>query len=218
MTDSERIVLVHGAATTGRIWAALMPFLDHFRLDVPDRPMSGSLDVELTFLAPRCEGAWVVGVSGGATLGLALAARGLPIRGAVLHEPAAGSLVPGLLDAVSAAYRDGGVEGFGGALYGPAWSPADAPVDHDAVARDLAMFRGFEPQPPAASAGPVLLTVGELSPPVRHEVHDVLTGRLGVAGRVLPGARHAVHLETPGVFASAVTELVDQVESGVNRR
>jgi pimeloyl-ACP methyl ester carboxylesterase len=172
--------------------------------------MTGDLDEELDALEPLCHGAVVAGVSGGATLGLALAARGTPFSAAVLHEPAAGSLVPSLLDAVARAYREGGVEGFGRALYGPAWSLADAPPDHDAVARDLAMFRRFEPQAPGPGAGPVLLTVGGDSPPVRHEVHHTLMGALGVSGRTIAGARHAVHLESPQAFAALVLRAVSE--------
>jgi pimeloyl-ACP methyl ester carboxylesterase len=213
MPTRERIVLVHGAATTARIWDKVYPFLGDFDVVVPDRPMSGALHAELAFLEPLCAGAWVVGVSGGATLGLALAAEGVPMSGAVLHEPAAGSLVPHLLDAVAAAYRDGGVEGFGATLYGDAWSLDDAPADCDAVARDLAMFRGFEPRRPAGAAGPVLLTVGADSPAVRHEVHAALTTALGVEGQVLPAARHAVHLEAPETFARSVAAQISRIRA-----
>lgn len=196
-----RIVLVHGAATTGRIWTGVAAALPEFEVLTPDRPCTGDLDRELDALATLCEGAVVGGVSGGATLGLALASRGVPFHAAVLHEPAAGSLVPGLLDVVAAAYAAGGVPGFASTLYGPLWSPSDGPVDDAMVARDLAMFRGYEPAAPAAGAGPVLQTVGGDSPPVRHEVAEALTRELGLPGRVIPGVKHAVHLEAPTTFA-----------------
>ncbi|MDX6213100.1 MAG: hypothetical protein QOF82_2187 [Frankiales bacterium] len=197
-----RIVLVHGAATTSRIWARVVAELPEFEVLTPERPSTGHLESEVAFLAPLCEGAVVGGVSGGATLGLALAAAGVPFHAAVLHEPAAGSLVPGLLDAVVAAYRAGGVTGFAATLYGPLWSAADGPADDAAVARDLAMFRGYEPAAPADGAGPVLLTVGGDSPPVRHQVATALTTALGVPSRTIPGVGHAVHLEAPGMFAA----------------
>jgi pimeloyl-ACP methyl ester carboxylesterase len=201
-----RIVLVHGAATTSQIWAGVVAALPGLEVLTPDRPSSGDLETELDFLAGLCEGAVVGGVSGGATLGLALAARGVGFHCAVLHEPAAGSLVPGLLDAVAAAYTGGGVTGFARTLYGPLWSPADGPSDEGAVARDLAMFRGYEPAAPADGAGPVLLTVGGDSPQVRQQVQETLTAKFGVPGRTIVGVRHAVHLEDPEAFALLLRE------------
>ncbi|MCU1678436.1 MAG: hypothetical protein JWM93_3194, partial [Frankiales bacterium] len=146
------------------------------------------------------------GVSGGATLGLALLAAGAPIRAAVLHEPAAGSLVPGLLDAVAEAHRTGGVSGFARALYGNSWSRAVAPLDDEAVARDLSMFRAFEPRAAADVAVPVVLTVGARSPAIRHEVARVLGDRFGYEIRVLDGCGHAAHLEAPDEFAALLAE------------
>ena len=137
----------------------------------------------------RIEGALVVGVSGGATLGLELAARGVQIRGAVLHEPAAGSLVPGLLAGVGDALaRDGG-PGFGAALYGAAWSPAETNADAATVGREFAMFAGFEPAPLAIDPATVLVTTGERSPAPRHAVADAVRRTLGVRTALVPGAR-----------------------------
>ena len=199
-----RIVLVHGAATTSRVWRAVVPLLDGFDVCCPDRESTGDLNAEVAALAPLCKGAVVAGVSGGATLGLALAASGTSLAAAVLHEPAVGSLLPGLLDDVVAAYRDGGVPAFAATLYGPAWTPAEAPPDQGAVGRDLGMFRAFEPAPPAAGEGPVLLTVGERSPRVRHESVRRLAAALALREAVIPGAAHAVHLENPAAFAALI--------------
>lgn len=202
-----RVLLVHGAATTSAVWAPLAALLDGFDVVAPDRPSSGDLDTELAFLAPLAEGAVVVGVSGGATLGLALAASDVAITGAVLHEPAVGSLVAGLLDHVVAGYRSGGVAGFGRALYGPAWSPSMAPADPGAVARDLAMFRAFEPRPVAPRQGPVVVTVGGDSPPLRHAAARALED-LGATARVLPSCRHFVQQEALATFAGVVRDVV----------
>jgi pimeloyl-ACP methyl ester carboxylesterase len=202
-----RIVLVHGAATTSRIWRRVVPLLDGFDVRCPDRAASGDLEAELDALEPLCAGAVVAGVSGGATLGLALAARGAGLAGALLHEPAAGSLLPGLLAPMARAYADGGPAAFASVLYGPAWTPAEAPADPLAVGRDLAMFRAFEPAAPAPGEGRVLLSVGQLSPPVRHESVRLLSSALAVRSVVLPGSGHAVHLENPAVFAAAVATL-----------
>jgi pimeloyl-ACP methyl ester carboxylesterase len=213
---SVRVVLIHGAATTSRVWQRVVPLLGGLPVTCPDRPCTGDLAAEVGALREQCSGAVVAGVSGGATLGLALAAAGVPIRGAVLHEPAAGSLYPGLLDAVRAAYRAGGVEGFAAALYGPAWTQAQAPEDPGAVARDLAMFTSFEPAAPAAPvaaahcAGQVVLTVGERSPRARHESVRRLAKKFGFPVRELPGAGHAVHLDHPEVFAAAIKQVISR--------
>lgn len=202
-----RVVLIHGAATTSRVWRHVVPLLDGFDVLCPDRPAHGDLAGEVSALAPVCEGAMLAGVSGGATLGLALAAAGVPFAAALLHEPAVGSLLPGLLDPFRAAYRTGGTGAFARALYGPSWTSAEAPDDPDAVGRDLAMFAGFEPAAPAPGAGAVLVTVGGCSPPARHESVRRLAARFSLPTEVLPGAGHAVHLEQPAVLAAAVARL-----------
>ena len=111
---TPRVLLVHGAATTSRVWDRVRALLrdDGVEVVAPDRPSSGDLTAELAALADDADGAVVVGVSGGATLGLALASDRV-VAGAVLHEPAVGSLVPGLLDHVVAGFTTGGVPGFG---------------------------------------------------------------------------------------------------------
>jgi pimeloyl-ACP methyl ester carboxylesterase len=204
---ARRLALIHGAATTSRVWRHVVPLLaadGPLALSVPDRPCTGDLAAETAALVPACAGAVVGGVSGGATLGLALAAAGVPAA-AVLHEPAVGSLLPGLLDQVRAAYAEGGVPAFARALYGSAWTAAEAPADPGAVARDLAMFTAFEPAAPAAGTGLVVITVGECSPAPRHESAALLAAKFGFAVEVIPGAGHAVHLTHPAAFAAIVS-------------
>lgn len=205
-----RVLLVHGAATTARIWDPVTELLRADELDVvaPDRASSGDLAVELAALADDAAGAIVVGVSGGATLGLALAASDRMLAAAVLHEPAVGSLVPGLLDHVVAGYAADGVPGFGAALYGPSWDPTMAPADPGAVGRDLAMFRRFEPSAPSPGQGRVLVTVGELSPPARHQAAWALHDRLGVEVRVLPATGHFVQHDNPGALVEAIRSVL----------
>jgi pimeloyl-ACP methyl ester carboxylesterase len=208
----RRIALVHGAATTGRVWRHVVPLLaPRAALAVPDRPCTGDLAAETAALRPACAGAVVAGVSGGATLGLALAAAGVPAA-AVLHEPAVGSLLPGLLDRVRAAYAAGGVAAFGAALYGPGWTVAEAPADPGAVARDLAMFTSFEPGAPDPAVGRVLITVGERSPRARHESVARLADKFGFPVEVIPEAGHAVHLTHPAAFA----EIVNRTATGIS--
>jgi pimeloyl-ACP methyl ester carboxylesterase len=201
-------VLIHGAATTSRVWRHVVPLLDGFDVRCPDRPCSGDLATEVAALAEDSQGALVAGVSGGATLGLALAAAGVPMAAALLHEPAVGSLLPDLLAPFRAAYASGGTAAFATALYGPSWTPEEAPADADAVvARDLAMFAAFEPAAPAPAAGPVVITVGECSPPVRHESVQRLAGRFALPVWPVPGGRHAVHLQEPEAFAAVIRRL-----------
>jgi pimeloyl-ACP methyl ester carboxylesterase len=203
---THRVALVHGAATTGRVWRHVVPLLaaaPALSVAVPERPCTGDLAAETAALRPSCAGALAAGVSGGATLGLALAAAGVPAA-AVLHEPAVGSLLPGLLDQVRAAYADGGVPAFARALYGSAWTEAEAPADPAAVARDLAMFTSFEPAAPAPAAGPVIITVGERSPRARHDSVARLADKFGFSVEVVPGAGHAAHLTHPAAFADLI--------------
>ncbi len=201
-----RVVLIHGAATTSRVWRRVRPLLRGFDVVVPDRPCSGDLSAEVAALRQQCAGALVVGVSGGATLGLALAAAGVPMTAALLHEPAVGSLLPGLLDGVRRAYSAGGVSAFARSLYGPAWTDAEAPADPAAVARDLAMFAAFEPAAPVPvmRAGQVVITVGECSPAIRHDSVRRLAGRFGYPAWVVPGAGHAAHLTHPEEFTALI--------------
>lgn len=191
----RRVVLIHGAATDSRVWDATAAALSGTaEVLAPDRPQSGDLDTEIAFLAPMCLGAFVFGVSGGATLGLELAARGVPLAGALLHEPAAGSLAPGLLDHVAAGLASGGIEGFGHALYGPAWQPGRTRATRATVAAEFAMFAAFEPTPlPAPDR--IVLSVGELSPAPRHRAVTALARFLNTRRLVLPGVGHAAHLE-----------------------
>ncbi|OUC80128.1 hypothetical protein [Gordonia lacunae] len=207
MTMPRRAVLVCGVATDPPVWAPTAGALAAlgFDVDVPVRPRSGCLDTEVDFLAPRCEGAVVFGVSGGATLGVELAVRGVEMAAGFFHEPAAGSLAPGLLDHVVEAFRLDGVPGFGRALYGPHWTIAMTSADESVVARELAMFRAFEPREPVVHAAPVTLTVGQESPAARHAAVEAVAGRCGFDRRVLAGTSHAAHLDN--AFAPVIDDL-----------
>jgi pimeloyl-ACP methyl ester carboxylesterase len=188
----------------------MLPHLEDMGVGVVRRPCTGDLGRELEWLAPQVEGTWVVGMSGGATLGLALAARGVPLAGAVLHEPAVGSLAPGLLAPMAAAFEQGGTPSFARTLYGDAWNPelVDGPVDDAVTARELAMFRSFEPSAPSAVAGRVVVTVGECSPANRHASVDALESAYGIDLLTVPGARHFVAHDQPAAFAATVLAVV----------
>lgn len=205
------VLLIHGAATSGRVWRRLVPLLEMHGYEVraPDRPCSGALEEEISFLEPLSRDAVLVGVSGGATLGWELISRSSSPAAAVLHEPAAGSLRPGLLARPLKALEEHGPASFARALYGPAWTEEEM-ADSSAVPRDVAMFAGFEPRPPYPQAGPVRLTVGDESPPVRHEVAEAFEQRFGLPTAVLPQTGHAVHLERPELLVNLILEAADQ--------
>lgn len=206
------VVLVHGAVTDARIWDRTLPLL---RTALPawdvlavDRPRSGSLDREVGWLASVAAGSWVVGMSGGATLGLALAATPTPLAGAVLHEPAVGGLSPELLAPVAASFRSGGVVGLGRTLYGESWTPdLSGGVDAVAAAAELEMFRSFEPARIARSAGRVVITYGDTSPSVRRTAAEAL---IPFGCDVLPvlGASHFVAHDHPHAFSDLVASVV----------
>lgn len=207
-----RIVLVHGTACTSAVWDGVRPRLEALGHPVttPERPRSGNADTELEWLATLLdEATWLVGLSGGATLGLAAATRGLPMRGAVLHEPAVGSLCPGLLADVAAAFAAEGTVGLARVLYGPRWDPAWLPAGGDEVtARELTMFRGLEPGVAHPSAGRVLITTGSASPPLRHAAMGMLEP-LGYATTVVPHSRHLVTHEATDDFVSLLERWLD---------
>ena len=207
-----RLVLVHGAATTARMWDRVLPLLavrPDWAVTALERPRTGDLTREVAALAPLVEGAWVVGASGGATLGLAIAAAGVPLAGAMLHEPAVGSLEPDLLVPVAAAFAANGTAGLGAALYGASWDLTMAgPVRDADTAAELAMFRSFEPAPLPPSARRVVVTVGRRSPRIRHRSVAALAAAVGCEVLTIDEASHFAPHDAPVAFAAAVMRVV----------
>jgi pimeloyl-ACP methyl ester carboxylesterase len=211
---APRIVLVHGIATTASVWDRVVDALAVRGIrDVVavQRPCTGSLSEEIEALAPLTEDALVVGQSGGATLALALAASDHSLAGVVAHEPAVGSLVPGLLAPVAAAFAERGVVGLGSTLYGPSWSIDMAGRDLAAIPGELAMFRAFEPARAHANQRPVLVTVGAASPAIRHTAAAALHTRLGYEVVPLEGATHFAAWDAPVPFAAVIAAHLDSL-------
>ncbi|MCW2748019.1 MAG: hypothetical protein JWP10_1161, partial [Nocardioidaceae bacterium] len=203
------ILLIHGAATTSSVWDRLLPYLDDHDVTAVERPRTGDLVAEVEWLAPYAENAWVVGVSGGATLGLALAASSVVMAGAVLHEPAVGSLLPELLAPMRAAFAAEGTHGFARALYGPTWTPAMAGgFGDDVTARELAMFGAFEPAAVRPGQGRVVVTVSADSPPIRHQSVAALADTWGYETTTLPNGGHFVQQDAPAAFADAILHVL----------
>jgi pimeloyl-ACP methyl ester carboxylesterase len=202
------LVLVHGAVTGVDVWDAVLPYLGSFEVRVPERPRTGSLAREVAWLASVAADCWVVGLSGGATLGLALAATDVPLAGAVLHEPAVGSLAPGLLRPVASAFAASGVAGLGSTLYGPSWNPSVCPPPAGAAAgAELAMFRSFEPAPLSPAAGRVVVTYGGASPAVRRTAAEALLP-LGASVQPIPGVGHFAPYDHPAAFAATIADVI----------
>jgi len=212
----SRILLLHGAATTGAVWNHVAGILrdlpDAPEVINPDRPSTGDVVSEIAWLAPMAENALVVGVGGGAALCLALAASEVQIAGGLAHEPAAGRLVPELLAPLVTAYARGGARALAAAAYGDSWDSSML-GDTDAVGRDVTMFRTLEPVPARDGQGPVLVTVGSLSPPVRHRAAETLSSITGYDVATLPGARHFVHREKPALFAEWIVAMLAGIRS-----
>lgn len=225
---SPGIVLIHGAAATPHIWrlvsTQLAKRLPGVNITIPERNSSGDLDTEIENLWSKCSGQIAVGVSGGATLVWELCARGCPLAGAVIHEPAAGSLVPGLLSYPGSAWTGwrnkhnetatssewqqwcrSAAEVFGHRLYGNSWTPEELPRNSEAVLRDYLMFSQFEPRKPVCSN--TTLTIGALSPKLRYDVSACFLEHFGVSSIVIPDARHCVQLENPAGFAETIAEV-----------
>ncbi len=221
------VVLVHGAASTAAVWNRVVTALHPLSVLAPDRPGTGDLAAETDWLESISEGAVVFGTSGGATLVLELAARRHSQQGSseqrsseqrsseqrsaaralIAHEPAVGSHSPEVFGPLAAALEASGVNGFGSTLYGPRWTPAPG-LTLEQVQRDLAMFRSFEPAPPQHPH--VVVTTGEYSPPLRHQIAGRLSG-LGYALRTLPGASHFAAAQAPKQVAALIRETLVSV-------
>ncbi len=156
----------------------------------------------------------VAGMSGGATVALALAlAYPERVVTAVAHEPAVGSVSPELRALVFGALRDGGGGELLRTLAGPeTWGhlSQDTVEELDAsselVEADAAAFLTFEPHLSSKAAAPLVCSVGERSTPLRYTVAERLAARTGAPVAVVPGCGHLPQLDAPAAFAELILE------------
>ncbi|HRW38016.1 MAG: alpha/beta hydrolase [Acidimicrobiales bacterium] len=226
------VVLLHGVGVGPGSFAPLAEALcDRHRVVVLERPGAPGEAADLAAHADRIAevvaarlgvGARLVGVSGGATLGLVLAERHPDLFGSyVLHEPLLGRLAPALhhrfqLAAASAADGPDPAMEVVAAVMGPdTWRAlgsegrADAHRHAQRWREEIAMFATFDPTPDSLlrlGRRPVLTTVGGRSAPERVVVADVLAELAGAEVRTVAGAGNAVQLDAPRAFATIVAD------------
>lgn len=224
------IVLLHGVGVGPDSFLATARHLatDH-RVLVPARPGSATGAVALeaqadavatTILEHGAGGARVVGVSGGATLGLVLALRHRAVIGSlVLHEPLLGRLVPALHERFLAAARQAGLGDdsalevvrlvLGATTWARMGDEERAAVEAEAprARHEVAVFAAFDPtvdQISSLTGLPLLVTVGSESRPERYEVVDVLRRLAGAEHALVEGAGNAAQLDVPLAFADLI--------------
>lgn len=175
----------------------------------------------------------VVGISAGATLALALVMDdelGAPLaRSSVIaHEPFVGKLVPALDDAFRSWASQLGVDPdlseinrFLDAIYGerhrsrfpPEWLERNAIT----IADEIRMIPEFQPTETALASlttieRPVLVTVGERSDEMRHEVNDRLAA-LGLDTAEIPGSGHVLPMDQPDALVTLVEDELGRIVS-----
>lgn len=229
------VVLLHGVGLAPCTFDPLLAMLPRstaplrrpYRPDRPAAPLPATIVDEAAELLAEIFDAGdparstvVVGVSGGATLALAMASVGHPrLLGVVAHEPLVGPAAPALHRAVSdAAHTLATGPGsapvratqFVRGLVGEfTWArlPEEAvafPGAHaDAVHAEVPRFVRFE-LPPGGFVTPVTVSTGERSHERRRHAAQVLEAA-GAHSVVVPGAGHLAAWEQPATVVSLVT-------------
>jgi len=234
-------VLVHGVGVGPWSYAALAAALavDHEVVVAHRRgygasaglPLAASLHEQVEDLVELAAGpAAFVGVSGGATLvlALALACPGL-VTAAVVHEPLVGLLAPALHAQIEAAAsrlamspgEEGAVD-FVRNLVGPrTWERFDAGQvaevgSRQAVVRtEVPHFLAFSPSPAQLrdlAGEAVVSTVGEASPSSRHLAAAAVAAHTGSSPMSVPGIGHLAQVEGPDALAGALRDLENTLE------
>ena len=169
----------------------------------------------------------VAGVSGGATLALALGMEpARPVRAVIAHEPLLGRHAAALWESVRDAHRrltagelseEAWFEGLVGT--GP-WARLD-PTDragaltaHADLAAEVAPFASWHPGPTGLAVlrtRPVVTTLGADSGPVRAAAADAVHRHAGAEVIVVPGAAHLVQFDAPAAFGALVARTATEV-------
>lgn len=219
------VVLLHGVGLGPRSFGPLVERLvDDHRVVVVERPVGGAVEAQADAVAhvlrsvggPAC----FVGVSGGATIGLALAMRHGEVASSwLLHEPLVGRLAPGLHErfvasAQRAASSDDEAVAVVRAVMGErTWSSLDDEARAEVVAGasrwrlEIGAFAAFEPSArQLRRLAPVALvaSVGAESDPDRRACAAVLHDLVGAEVALVPGAGNAAHLDAPDALATLV--------------
>jgi pimeloyl-ACP methyl ester carboxylesterase len=182
---------------------------------------AASFDEQVEDLLGRAGGpAAFVGVSGGATLVLALAlAHPEAVTAAVVHEPLVGPLAPELHAQVGLAAErlaTSGVTNFMRALVGPAaWAAltpeqvADVALRDAVVRAEVPHFLAFAPTSAqlAGLGARLVSSVGGESSRIRHAAAAAVGFHTGTSPLVLPGVGHLAQIEDPAALASALRRL-----------
>ena len=247
--DGPAMILVHGVGIGAWAFADVAAALaaDH-RVLVPHRrgygprreddvPESASVAEQVEDLLELAESRGVteatwVGVSGGATLVLALAMTAPSVvRAAVVHEPVFGPLAPDLHAALEAAAArlaecgsgpDGVLEFMAG-LVGedqlaalPPSARAAIVERYEVVRAEVPAFIEFAPTI-ADLAGltevALVASVGSASPRWRQLAAVVLGERAGARVEVIDGVRHLPQLEAPEAFEKIIRAAAAERES-----
>jgi pimeloyl-ACP methyl ester carboxylesterase len=230
-----RVVLVHGVGIGPWSYAAVAEELaaDHQVVVAHRRGygtgagqrLAGSLGEQVEDLRALAEGrAAFVGVSGGATLVLALAlAHPDLVSAAVVHEPVIGPLAPELHGELRAAATQlssspgpAGTVAFVRALVGPqTWDGLDADQVDDVTALDrviraeVPLFMGFAPSADELRglAGVALVSsVGATSRCSRHAAAAAVAAHTACSRAVLHGVGHLAQLEDPVALAGVLRD------------
>jgi pimeloyl-ACP methyl ester carboxylesterase len=226
------VLFLHGVGLDPGLFAPMIAMIDRPALAPLRRPYATrgsrveSVREQAAELAAALEPArdvTVVGVSGGATIGVALAMLDLPgVVGIVAHEPLIGPLAPELHASVEAsaaqlAASDGpdAVPDFLARLVGAtAWAGLTAEArsfaaSHaDVVRAEVPEFAAFAPTASelAAIRTRLVVSTGACSPARRHAAGERVAELARARHVVVAGAGHLAHVEQPGTFASLVAE------------
>ncbi|WP_426573847.1 alpha/beta fold hydrolase [Aquihabitans sp. McL0605] len=225
-------MLLHGVGVGPESFAAMAELLeDRHRVVALERPVGPGgtalplplqADLLATLLAEvGALGARLVGVSGGATLGLCLGIRHpQTVSALALHEPLVGALAPELHSqfqrsaAIASAGEPEAMEVVRAVMGDATWAslgPEGQAASSSHAVRwrgEIAQFAAFDPSVADLTALrplPLLVTVGSRSGPERWAAAEQLR-RWAAADLVeVPGAGNAAQIDAPQAFTEIVT-------------